>query len=365
MDGVVAGAFLSQEPWLQGGDSESFISVSPKRRQLIHHTPLPAAWSHCLEGSEGPWGSDGHLCPFKTLVPGPHLRVTPARGLEPRLPGAGEDLMLQKGSWSDWLCVLAMQQRCRGTLLSLGLGAEAHIPSLACWLLSWGAHWHRPQDPAHSHHPHTAELLPALLMPLQAGTGGHPTDPRAPRRPRHGHGPAILDDGCEAGEMVPAGSQAPGFRQGRRALCPQPADLPRLQPTASQSPAGPLCPPLPSLWACRGPVHLGLCPESPAPLPPSGAPGAPLSSALTRLGPRGSAAVCGFCGCGPPAPRLLNLLRAGTVSPWLPCNLDEKLRTPSKYGQAHRHTACGPRGCHSLTGVSERSAAGREPQRQQ
>lgn len=190
--------------------------------------------------------------------------MTPARGLEPRPPGAGEDLVLQKGSWSGWLCVLGTQ-RCQGTLLSLRLGAEAHVPSLACWLLSSGARWHRPQDPAHSHRPHPAELLPALLMPLQAGTGGHPTDPRAPRRPRHGHGPAILDDGCEVGETVPAGSQAPGFRQGRRALCPQPVDLPRLQPPASQSPAGPPCQPSLSLWACRPP---GALPREPCPPPP-------------------------------------------------------------------------------------------------
>lgn len=334
-DGVVAGAFLSQEPWLQGGDSESFTSMSPRRRQLVHHTPLPAAWSHCLEGSKGPWGSDGCLCPFKTLVSGPRLRVTPARRLEPRPPGAGEDLVLQKGSRSGWLGVLAAQKRCRGTLLSLGLGAEAHVLSLACWLLSWGAQRHRPRDPAHGHRPHPAQLLPTL----RTGTGGCPPDPSAPQRPKHGHGPAVLGDGCQVGETVPAGSQAPGFRQERRAPCPQPADLPHLQPTASQSPAGPLCQPSLSVGLPRSHPP-GALPREPCPPPPLRSP-----RSTSVLGTDASGAtwlsrclwVLWLRRPRPPAP-------AGTVSPWPPCNLDDKLRTPSKYCRVRRCTAAGPRG---------------------
>ena len=106
----------------------------------------------------------------------------------------------------------------------------------------------------------------ACGRPLHADTGGQPPDLGAPRWPRHGHGPAILEDGHEAGEMIPAGTQMPGFRQGRHALQPQPSDLPCLQPTASQSPVGP-CAGLHCLRRLAEAPSTRLCPESPAPPP--------------------------------------------------------------------------------------------------
>lgn len=111
MDGVVAGASLSQDPWLQRGDFESFTSVSPRRRQLVHHKPLPAAWSHCLEGTKRALGLRWVLCPFETLISDPHLRVTPTRRLEPRPPGPGKDLVWQKGSRSCWLGCVSRSSR--------------------------------------------------------------------------------------------------------------------------------------------------------------------------------------------------------------------------------------------------------------
>lgn len=135
----------------------------------------------------------------------------------------------------------------------------------------------------------------------------------------------------------------------------------------------PICSPLPlralqgrcaslhSLWACRGPIHPGLCPESPALLPLSGAPGAPLSLAPTRLGPRGSAAVCGFCGCDAPAPRLLQ-----GQSP-LGCPVTSMINSglPVNIAGFADAQLLGHAGCHGLTGASEQSPAGRKPRRRQ
>lgn len=279
------------EPRLQGGDSSPFTSVSPRRRQLVHHAPLPAAWSHCLEGSEGPWGSDG----WPSAPPRPSsqacLRVTPARRLEPRLWVLVRPV-LQKG------CRLA--QRCSraeavpGTLLPSGLELRP-VPSLACWLLSWGAQQLGQTLPTVTAHTWPSSFPPCGLA--QEGTCLTPAHHSGPS-----NGPAALGDGCQVGRPSPRGSQAQGFRQEDGAPCPQPADLPTSAATASQSPAGPLCQPSLSVGLLRSHPP-GALPREPCPLPLSGAPGAPLSLAPTHLGPRGSAcAVCGFCGCDAPAP---------------------------------------------------------------
>ena len=186
----------------------------------------------------------------------------------------------------------------------------------------------------------------ACGRPLHADTGGQPPDLGAPWQPRHGHGPAVLEDRHEAGEMVPAGTQAPGFRQGRHALQPQPSDLPCLQPTTSQSPAGPPCQPSLSPQACRGPVHPALPRKPCSPSPPQEPPEHLCPRHQRVWGCVAQPLSVGFVAAATatPQPWLLNLLRAETVSPWLRCTLGDKLRTASKYRQAHRCIAGGPRG---------------------
>lgn len=153
-----------------------------------------------------------------------------------------------------------------------------------------------------------------------------------------------------------AGLQAGKTRPVPPACRPAPSAAHRLsEPCRAAVPAFTLCGP------AEVPSTRGFAQRALPPSPLSGAPGAPLSLAPTHLGPRGSAAVCGFCGCDAPAPRLLQ----GQSPLGCPVTLMINSGLPVNIAGFADAQLLGHAGCHGLTGVSERSPAGRKPQRRQ